>query len=126
MRLVAAHGSSKPRGQCRRLKLFGTAAVGAGVALVAVSVYETGFMVVRLAAVRCGDRVFGDRFAGGGQPLLPFGGGCGLVVGEQEVVLAEWAAAVLGLEQPQRGPAQRGWVSAAPGVPVVGQGGVIR
>src|SRR5918997_1480336 len=125
MRLVAAHGSSKPRGQGGRLKLFGTAAGGAGVALVAVSVYETGFVIVRFVAFRCGDRVFGDRFAGGGQPLLPFGGGCGLVVGEQQVVPAQWAAALLGLEQPQRGPAQRGWVSAASGVPVVSQGGVV-
>jgi len=51
------------------LKLFGAA----GVALLTVSVYETGFVIVQFIAFRCGDRVFGDRFAGGGQPLLPFG-----------------------------------------------------
>ena len=55
--------------------------MGAGVALVAVSVYETEFVIVRLAVFRCGDRLFGDRFAGGGQPLLPFGEGGGLVIG---------------------------------------------
>ena len=124
MRLVAAHGSGKPRGLAGGLMLGGAVAVGVVVAPLAVCVYETGFVIVG-PVPRC-DRLFGDRFAGGGQPLFPFCGRRGLVLGQEQVVVAERAAAVLGLEQPQRGPSQWGLVAAAPFVPVVGQGGVIR
>jgi hypothetical protein len=54
------------------LKRVGAYAMGRGVAL-AVSVYETGLVIVQRAAVHRGDRLFRDRLAGSGQPLFPFG-----------------------------------------------------
>jgi hypothetical protein len=75
---------------------------------------------------RVADPLFGDGFAGGAQPLFPFVGGLWLLVGVGQVVPAAGTAAVLGLEQTQGGAVQGwGWLSAAPGGPVVGLGAVI-
>ena len=106
------------------LKRVGAYAMGRGVAL-AVSVYETGLVIVQRAAVHRGDRVFRDRLAGSGQPLFPFGGGRWLVFGVQKVIPAEWATATLGLQQPQCGPTQRERTLLAPYVPVLGQSGIV-
>ena len=76
--------------------------------------------------LRVADPVFGDGLAGGAQPLFPFVGGLWLLVGVQQVVPAAGTAAVLCLEEAQGGAVQRwGWLFAAPGGPVVGQGRVV-
>jgi hypothetical protein len=62
---------------------------------------------VALSAV-AGHVVFGDRFAGDPMPLFPFAGAGWLVVGVQEKVLAERAAAVLLGEQDQDAAVEQG------------------
>jgi hypothetical protein len=48
------------------------------------------------------DGVFGHCQSDRGEPLFPLVGGLGFLVGVQQVVVrAEWAAAVLGLNQAQ-------------------------
>ena len=70
--------------------------------------------------------VLGDRFAGDPMPLFPFSGAAWLVVGVQEKVLAESAAAVLLGEQDQDAAIEQGGVLPASPGPVVGLGGVVR
>ena len=48
------------------------------------------------------------------------------IYGVQQQSPAEWAAAMLGSQEPQRGGAQRGWLAATPPVPVVDQRRVVR
>jgi len=74
VRLITAHGSGKPRGQHGWVKRIGAVAVEPGVVSLAIGVYETGLVIVRQSAVPRRDRVLGDRFAGGSQPLFPFSG----------------------------------------------------
>ncbi len=92
----------------------------------AVGVYEMVVLIVVAAAVGS-QRLSTQGLAGGGEPLFPFVGGLWFVIGVQQVVPAQWATAVLGLEQPQRGLVQqRGFAFATPQPPVFGQGGVVR
>jgi hypothetical protein len=95
----------------------------------AVCVYEVEPVAVAVRGttlLRVADPLFGDGLAGGAQPLFPLVGGLWLLVGVQQVVPAAGTAAVLCLKEAQGGPVQRwGWLSAAPGGPVVGQGRVI-
>lgn len=84
-------------------------------------------MIVGLAIASAGDDVLpGDRFAGGAMPLAPLLGSVGLPVGVQQQIRAQGAAAALAFEQAQRAAVQWRRVVAAPAVPVVGQGGVVR
>lgn len=64
---------------------------------------------------------FADRLTGGREPLFPLPWALGFTVGVQQQPSAERAAAVLDSQEPQRGRAQRGWLTASPPVPVVGQ-----
>ena len=96
-----ASGSSKPcwlvGGQKRRA--------------VAMGVYETVFSLVRCAGHRLDDR---DRRAGGGQPLRPIARGLWLL--GEERGLADRAASVLGLEEPQAGVVDRqDWFASSSG-----------
>jgi hypothetical protein len=127
-RVVPAHGSSKPRG--RAGVLCGVLGWCRGrFSPLAVGVYEVQPVAVAVRAAALlgiADPVFGDGFAGNAQPLFPFVGGLWLLVGVQQVVPAPGTATVLGLEQARGGAVQGwGWLSAAPGGPVVGQGRVI-
>src|SRR6266545_2598858 len=94
---------------------------------VAARVEETLFrLVVRWVLPGVDDRLFGDRLAGGPQPLLPFVGALWLVVGVQEEPAADRTAAALLAEQPQDGQIdRRGYCLASPLGPVGGQGGVV-
>ena len=71
---------------------------------------------IRCAGTPDDDRAFADRLAGGREPFLPLGWGLGFAVGVQQQSTTEWAAAVLGLQEPQRVGAQRGWLAATPPV----------
>ena len=82
--------------------------------------------------VRCarfplgGDRVFADRFAGRREPLLPFLGALGFVVGEQQQRTTDPTATALRLQEAQADAVERWIASLSPPGPVFGQGGVVR
>src|SRR6266446_6674257 len=90
-----AHGSSKSlgRGGCSA----GWAASGS-VAPSAVFVDKASFLLARGAA-RDGDRVQGDRLAGGRRPLFPLFRTARWVIGVQQQTAADRAPAVLLLQQ---------------------------
>jgi len=121
VRLVDAHGSSKPVGGSGVKGCWFPAC--AGCPALAVCVHETG--AVRWVVSPACDDVPGDRLAGGAVPLFPVLRALRLAVGVQEQVSAERAAAVLPAEQVQGAAVQRWPVFAAPFGPVAGLGGVI-
>src|SRR6266508_2872319 len=93
---------------------------------IAARVEETLLRLVRWVLSGVDDRLFGDRLAGGPQPLLPFVRALWLVVGVQEEPGADRTAAVLLAEQSQDGQLdRRGCSLASPLGPVGGQGGVV-
>jgi hypothetical protein len=100
-------------------------AVGGGVPFVAVVVEQTAVKVIRGAASVGDDVAFEGRSADGPEPLFPFLGGLWFLIGVQEEIPADWAAAVLCLEQAQRALVQCWGSSVAPRGPVVGEGRVI-
>ena len=98
---------------------------GAGCPALAVRVDQAG--AARCARVPLGDHVLlGDRLAGDPVPPFPLGGAGWLVVGVQEQVPAQGAAAFLPGEQDQDAAVEQWCVLAAPLGPVAGQGGVVR
>ena len=103
--LVAAYGSSKPRGRSGVEGCWFSA--GAGCPALAVRVDEAGARPVWPCPVG-GHVLLGDRFAGDPVPLFPLGGAVWLVVGVQEQVPAEGAASVLLGEQEQDAAVEQG------------------
>ena len=123
-----AHGSSKPRGRAGWV-CCAPAVAGAKRSL-AGGVYQAGLITVRVAG-SCGPSVVHevvvlDGLAGDRQPpVLPLLGRAGWLVGGEQGVPAERAAAVLPVEQAQRVAVQRGFDASPPCGPVLGQGGVV-
>src|SRR6266536_2854199 len=126
MRLIGAHGSSKPRGRCG-LACWHPARAGFELAS-AGGVSQAGSVAVRHAAPVVGDEVLGTYLpAGDAQPpAFPLLWGLGRLVGGEQVVPAEWAATGLSAEQAQVVAVQRGFDPSPPGGPVVDQVGVVR
>src|SRR6266487_5839977 len=93
--LVAAHGSSKPRGRCR-LKC-GFPALADVERPLAGCVHEAGLVTVgRAGSAVVGEIAGGYRLAGDLQPPpFPLLGGLGWLIGGEQVVSAERAAPVL-------------------------------
>jgi len=85
-----------------------------------------GAFIRRAGVHHAGDRVFADRLARGGVPLLPFAGALELVVGMQQQSPAERAPAALAAQQVPGGRVHREPGAAPPLVPVPGEGGVVR
>lgn len=123
--LIAAHGSSKPRGR-GWLKRWLPVLAG-DVPAVAGGVCEAGLVTVR----RPGFPVMGEvagRYRPAGElqpPAFPRLRRLGGLFGGQEMIPAQWAARILPGEQAHRVPVQRGFDLHAPLCPVFGQGGVI-
>src|SRR5947207_3709268 len=69
---------------------------------------------------------FPDRFAGGSQPLLPLARAGRLPISVQQIIPAEWAAALLHPKQAQYAATQRGLAFATPIGPVLRKSRVIR
>src|SRR4051812_23422174 len=125
VRLLDAHGSSKPRGRCglkcRHPALAGVQLAAAG------GVDQAGSVPILRALLVVVDEVFGgDRPACHAlPPAFPVRGGLGLV-GAEQVVTAERAASVLPGEQAQVVAVQRGFDPPPPGGPVVDQVRIVR
>ena len=93
--LVAAHGSSKPRGRCRLKR--GLAALAGIERPLAGCVHEAGLVTVGWAGSSVvGEIAGGYRLAGDVQPPpFPLLGRLGWLIGGQEVVPAERAQPIL-------------------------------
>ena len=125
MRLINAHGSSKPLGRCG-LKCWLPTLAGLYPAS-AGGVYQAGSSVVRRADPVLVDEVLdGYRLAGDAQPpAFPVAWRLRrLVLGEQ-VVPTQWAATALPGEQAKVVAVQWGFDPSPSGSPVVGQVGVV-
>src|ERR1700737_3628905 len=122
--LIAAHGSSKPRGRCR-LKRWLPALAGLE-RPVAGRVHEAGLVTIGWAWSAVGEIAGGYRLAGDVQPpSFPLSGRLGWLFGVKQVVPAQRAYPVLPGEQAQGVAVQRGFDLLAPFGPVSGQRGVI-
>jgi hypothetical protein len=126
VQLVAAHGSSKPRG--RRGVQCGRSAYAGNVRPVADGVYEAVVDIAGWAGSPASDGMVGDhrRAGDGAPPPFPVGRGLGRPVGGQQVIPAQRAARALLGEQAQSILTERGFDLASPFSPVLGQVGVIR
>src|SRR5262249_12192336 len=123
--LVAAHGSSKPRGR-RRVRCWFPALAGWEPAL-AGWVHEAELVTCGRAGPPLVDEVAGGyRLAGDLQPPpFPLLGGLGWLIRCEQVFPAERAPCVLPGQQAQGVVVRRGFDLLAPGGPVRGQGRVI-
>ncbi len=122
--LVAAHGSSSPRGRSGSCGLLVRAVRPAvWVAAGAVGVYEAVF---RPAGAVVGDGLAGHRLADGREPGLPLAGGVRCAVGEQQQFSACRAQPSLAPQGGLPGGGQlRGFLLPSPVGPVPGQGRVV-
>ena len=121
MRLVAAHGSSKPQGRCGwwcwHPAFAGLELTPAG------GVYQADSVPVRRAVLVMVDEVVsGDCPPDHAQPpAFPFPWRLGWLVGGEQVVTAERTATRLPGEQAQVVVVQRGFYPSPPGDPVADQ-----
>ena len=114
--------------QAPATRLPTTYPASAGLVLaLAGGVRKAGGVLARWAGFSVVDEVVGDyRLPGDLQPpAFPLVGRLRWLLGAEQFVPAEWAAAVLPGEQAQRVAIQRGFDASAPGGPVLGQGGVV-
>ena len=121
-----ASSSSKPR-DGPGLQCCAPASAGLVLAL-AGGVRKAGGVLARRTRPSVMDEVVSDyRLPGDLQPpAFPFVGRLRWLIGGEQLVPAEGAAAVLPGEQTQRVAIQRGFDASPPSGPVLGQGGVVR
>jgi len=83
---------------------------------------QTVLLIVRVAGLARGDDVLlAHRVAGDANPLLPFAGSPGLVVGVKQEVSAERASPILPVQQAKGSSAQRSGHPAAAVSPILGK-----